>query len=292
MAANPMPSGAAEAHVPVSRLLSGPHRLLGSVLLKTIRDQFPTILAWVVGLVAIITLYLSFYPSIRSDPSLTTLKSDALPAGVSTAFGLDADLSVGSAYLNATLFNLILPWLFIAYAVSNGTRMVAGDEDRGLLDVLLSLPVRRDRIVLDRFAALTILIAVLMVFAGAAVWLVGLAVDIGVPVVDIAAAVVATALLGLSVGTVGLAIGALTGRPSLATGGSLAFALASYLLDTIGEAVVSIDGLRRVSVFYAAYGNEPASSGFGWSGILALLGLTVVLTAVAVHGFARRDIRS
>lgn len=267
------------------RAVSGSHRLLSTVLLKALRDQFPTILAWIAGLVATIALYVSFYPSIRTDPSLVSLKTDAIPAGLSTAFGLDADLSVASAYLNATVFNLILPWLFIAYAVSNATRLIAGDEDRGLLELMLSLPIRRGRFVLDRFEALVIAIGGLALVAGLAIWAMCRIVDATVPVSQIAAAVASTALLGLS-------IGAATGRPSLALGGSLGFAIASYLANAVAKTVPSVDGLKGLSVFHAAFGNEPISNGFGWIGIVALLVVIGATTIVAVLSFTRRDIRS
>lgn len=274
------------------RAVSGSHRLLSTVLLKALRDQFPTILAWIAGLVATMALYVSFYPSIRTDPSLVSLKTDAIPAGLSTAFGLDADLSVASAYLNATVFNLILPWLFIAYAVSNATRLIAGDEDRGLLELMLSLPIRRGRFVLDRFEALVIAIGGLALVAGLAIWAMCRIVDATVPVSQIAAAVASTALLGLSIGSVALAIGAATGRPSLALGGSLGFAIASYLANAVAKTVPSVDGLKGLSVFHAAFGNEPISNGFGWMGIVALLVVIGATTIVAVLSFTRRDIRS
>ena len=261
---------------------------LTSLPLKMIRDNGRALILWVYGVIAIVGLYLSFYPALK-DTSVLTDTAGVLPGGVSAAFGLNSDLSAATGYINATTFNL-LPWLFIAFGVTTGTRAIAGDEERGRLDLLLSFPIRRTRFVLDRFAAMAIMTVGLGVVAVAALAIISHLVGADVPFGHVAAAITAVTLLGLAIGSLALAAGAITGRAAVAIGVSVAVAIASYLAETLGKSVSGLDWLRHVSVFFAALGRDPLATGFNWAGIVALLVVIAAFVAIAVWAFARRDI--
>jgi ABC-2 type transport system permease protein len=65
------------------------------------------------------------------------------PETLLSAFGMDRgmDITMGSGYLSAYLFGMMVPLLLILLAISYGARLIAGEEDRGTLDLLASLPV-------------------------------------------------------------------------------------------------------------------------------------------------------
>ena len=57
-------------------------------------------------------------------------------------------------YLGTELFSLIVPLLLIIAAVATGARAIAGEEERGTLDLLMSLPVTRRRVTAEKLAAM------------------------------------------------------------------------------------------------------------------------------------------
>lgn len=264
--------------------------LLRSVMGKAIRDQSRGIVWWTLGLIAIALLYLSVYPSYRDNPEALTEEVNALPEGLAAAFGLDKDLSGAAGYLGATLFSVTVPGIFIAFGIVSGVRAIAGDEDGGALDLVLSLPVRRARFVWERFGAIAVLTAWLGLVMFLAIVLIGLPVELDLPAGNVAAAVVGVALMGVTYGTFALALGAMRGRPGFALGVSVAVALASYVANALASTTERLDWLRYLSPFWYALGNDPLANGVRWSSVAVLVLLTLVFLGVALNRFEQRDI--
>jgi ABC-type transport system involved in multi-copper enzyme maturation permease subunit len=73
-------------------------------------------------------------------------------AGSATVFGLDAQresLAIRRFFL--------APLLFLIFAIGQGSGAIAGEEERGTLDLLLANPRSRVRIVLEKFGALALM---------------------------------------------------------------------------------------------------------------------------------------
>ena len=136
--------------------------MLRNVFLKTLRDQRRSLLWWGIGLVVLAAFTIAFYPSIANAPGFDSIL-DEMPEALARAFlGEVTDLTSPQGYLNSQLFVFFLPLLFLVYAVGKGSSTIAGEEESGTLDLLLSYPLARWRVVLDKFAAI---IAITLVLA-------------------------------------------------------------------------------------------------------------------------------
>jgi ABC-2 type transport system permease protein len=69
----------------------------------------------------------------------------AKPLGASMG---DASTLIG--FLHIELFSMILPSALVAFAAGTASGFTAGEESRGTIDILLSYPVSRRRVVLER----------------------------------------------------------------------------------------------------------------------------------------------
>ena len=118
--------------------------MLHSVFLKTLRDLRRGFVWWSVGLVGMSAMMVSVYPTVRGNAALNKLVQD-YPAALKGFFGFGGELDYTSAagYLGMELFSLMVPLLLLIAAIAAGSGAVAGEEDRGTLDLLLSLPVSR-----------------------------------------------------------------------------------------------------------------------------------------------------
>jgi ABC-type Na+ efflux pump permease subunit len=125
--------------------------VLRSLFTKTLWDQRRSLLAWALGIAAVAAMYSSAYPSARQRSAETV---SSLPPAFRQAFGFGQIVSP-AGYLEATVFNFIVPVLLILF-VTAGARAIAGDEEAGTLDLLLAHPVGCTRLVLHRFAALAV----------------------------------------------------------------------------------------------------------------------------------------
>ena len=140
-----------------------------SIYLKTLRDFRVAILGWGVGMGLLMYVLLSAIPSLIATPqaraSLVSLAGQfswlAAPVAVDTVGGY-ATWKYGLTIL------IIAVWALIA-----GSRLLRGEEERGSMDTLLSLPRGRVRVALEKLAAMWAallgmgVLIMLLTFAGA-----------------------------------------------------------------------------------------------------------------------------
>jgi ABC-2 type transport system permease protein len=259
-----------------------------SVLTKTLVEQRRALLWWAFGLVAACLLTTAFYPSIRENAASFERLLESLPAGLRKSFG--GDFASPAGYLEARLFSIFAPVLLLIFAIGAGSRAIAGEEDHKTLDVLLSTPVSRRRVLLDKALAMLVATTGLGAVLALAIAATGPPFDVSVSVSNIVAAVANCVLLALAFGAVALLVGAGTGRRSLAIGVAAGVAAGSYLIDVIALSVGGLTWLQRLSPFF--YYRDPQAIVHGLDPVDAIvLGLIGVVAVVIASGvFERRDL--
>jgi ABC-2 type transport system permease protein len=261
---------------------------VGSVLTKTLVEQRRALLWWAFGLIAACLLTTVFYPSIRENAASFERLLESLPEGLRKAFG--EDFASPAGYLEARLFSIFAPVLLLIYAIGAGSRAIAGEEERKTLDLLLSTPVPRRQVLLDKALAMILATTGLGAVLALAIAVTGPPFDVSVSVANIAAAAANCVLLALAFGALALLVGAGTGRRSLAIGVAAGVAAGSYLIDVIALSVGGLAWLQRLSPFY--YYRSPQAIVRGLDAVDAIiLGLiTIVAVAIAFGAFERRDL--
>jgi len=128
--------------------------LLANVFLKSLRDQRRSLCWWLVGVAALSIFTVLFYPSIADDPAFDEML-ERLPEALSRAMLGDVkDLTSPEGYLNSQLFVFMIPLVLMVFTVGKGTGGIAGEEEKGTLELLLSYPISRWRLVVDKFLAM------------------------------------------------------------------------------------------------------------------------------------------
>src|SRR3990170_3007391 len=129
--------------------------MLRTVLGKTIREQRRALMWWGIGLFASGATYAPFYPSIKDNADVLEKYMDSMPEFLREAFmGASGDFTSPAGYLNTELFNFFAPLLLLLFAIGAGARAIAGEEERQTLDILLSTPIARRRVIIDKFVAM------------------------------------------------------------------------------------------------------------------------------------------
>lgn len=261
------------------------------VAVETLRDRRRSLLWWVLGVAAMVAVNVVFYPSVRDDPALNEFARD-LPESVRALLvGGELDLTSPVGYLNSQVYALMAPLLLLIFAIGAGAGAVAGEEERGTLDLLLAQPLRRRDFVTARFVALGALVAALSVAVLATVAVTSLLVDLEIGLGRLLAGSVSLWLLGLLFGGLALAAGAVVPGRTRAIAAAAGVAVLAWLLDGLAQTVGPLEPLRPLSPYYQAMGRNPLGEGAPWSG-WALLALGAAVTALAaVWGLERRDVR-
>lgn len=255
-----------------------------AVLRRGLLDRQRALLAWAASVGLTGAFFMLVWPSI--DDSIGQAL-DSYPAGVKEAFGITT-LDSAEQYLSAELFSLILPFALAIFALRAVAAAIAGAQERGHLDVLLSAPISRRQLVAATFAAIAVEVAAILVAAWALTCLgsviAGADLDPG-----LAAAGYANVWpLAIFAAGVAMLVTGISQHAGTITGVTSGVIAAMYVLDLLARLSDSIEPFRFLSAFHY-YGNAAVD------GIdpLAFAGLTVsglLLAAAGTILFERRDL--
>jgi ABC-2 type transport system permease protein len=262
--------------------------MLRNPFAKALLDARRGLLGWAAGVGAVAVMYAAFYPSV-SKPAFANAMAN-YPEGIKRAFNLE-DITSPAGYLGSYVFGLLVPVLLIIFTVITGSRAIAGDEESGVLDLVLAHPVSRTRLLLSRLGAL----AVEVVFICAVAYLLLLAISgpaklSSIGAGHLGAATVQLALFGLFFAALALAIGAATGRRAAAVAVTTVVAAAGYFANNLAPQVRGLHWAQKLSPFYWYTAGQPLRQGLQLGYCALLLGVTAVLAAAAVAGLGRRDL--
>lgn len=244
------------------------------------------ITAYGVGIALYAALIVLMYPYLKE-----TFAALELPEGYAAFFGQEgSDFSDARLYLTTELLSWV-PLIAAIYAVVASTGLLAGDEQRGTLDLLLSQPVSRSRLFAERVGGLVIGALLIGLVAAVGFAVPALFVDLG----DISPLVLARAMfnlvpLMLACAGLGLLVAALAPSRGIAGGIVAVETVVVFVLNSIANLSDSLDPLHYLSPFYYADANVALTQGPDPWHVVVLLGAFAVLTAVALRVFVRREL--
>jgi ABC-2 type transport system permease protein len=262
--------------------------MLGNAYLKSIRDLHRPIVWWSVGLFLYAFVIVLFYPSFENVDFNQMLGDEN--SIVQAFIGGVEDFNSPEGFLTAEMLSFTFPLLFIVFNLWLGTSWLAGEERRGSLEVLLSHPVRRSTMLLQKFAAIvtgTGGLAV-VVFVGTLAGIV--IVDMDISLLNVIQAYVGLALLGVTFGALALFVGAWTGKPSTTVGVGGAVGIVGYVANAFGPIVDGLEWSQYLSPIYYFIGGDPMANGLNLAHAGVLVGVCVALVAAAAYLFERRDL--
>jgi ABC-2 type transport system permease protein len=134
---------------------------MSAVIRRGLLDRRRALVAWAASVGLTGAFFMLVWPSI--DDSIGQAL-DSYPASVKEAFGITT-LDSAEQYLSAELFSLILPFALAIFALRAVAAAIAGAQERGHLDVLLSAPISRRQLVVATFAAIAVEVAAILVAA-------------------------------------------------------------------------------------------------------------------------------
>lgn len=261
---------------------------------RLLRDRRRSTVWWAVGIVAMVLLVVSIYPSVRGQPSLDRVVED-LPASVKALVGYQADVPLSSppGYLHGRLFASLAPVVMLVFTIGAGAQAIGGAEEAGTLEQLLANPVTRTRVLLERYAAVVVILAALValftgLLLGSAAMVDALA---GVRIGGLLGACAGVLGLALLFGTLAFAVGAATGHRGTAIAVASAAAIGGYLLQTLLSVADVLRPVRYFTPWHWYLERNMLAEGPAPVAIVMPLVLSAVLLAGGWAAFVRRDLR-
>ena len=250
-------------------------------------------LAWWIGGSFVYLIFLgSVFPTFRDNAADFEHMLDNYPEALRAMFNIvqGASFGTGPGFLHMELFSFMIPLVLIVFAVGFGARAIAGEEEEGLLDLVLSAPITRRRVLVQQFAAMTVGTFLIGVFMCAAILIAGTAFDMGLDPANVTAAMLGAVLVALVFGAVALALGAASGRRGLALGVAGAAAVAAYLVFALAEMVPWLGTTQKASPWYYYAASAPMLRGPDWVHLGVLAGMVVALPLIGLVVLERRDL--
>ncbi len=216
--------------------------------------------------------------------------ADQFPDAIMAMIGY-ADLATAEGWYQTEIFSLSVPVAFLTVTVVMGAKALAGEEADRTMGLLLSNPVSRTRVVLEKAGAMVgvVFVVSFLTLAGSIGGsLIG---HLGLGIWEVTATTALGMMLALVFGGLALTIGAATGRVRAAAYGASGFALACYVANAYFPLSDRLAGLAKWTPFYYYLTSDPLNNGMDWGHFAVLTGVAALLVAAAVVLFNRRDLR-
>lgn len=259
------------------------------VFRQTLLDRWKSIILLTVLFFVYMAYFTSVYPSTASLSEAGINEMLNNPAIKLLLGNLQFDNSFES-YLStkALMFAGLILGGFTAWMTAG---FLSGEIDHKTIDILLAQPVRRGRIVLARYAALALTIAVIILAALTGLVVAVQALDIETSIPWLAYSMGYMGIMTLAFGAIALFVSACMSDGRRAALTSLGVLVIMYFLETIGSVVDLLGPIRYLSLFhYARYNAMLMSKTLNLADIGVLLAVAIVFVALAAYMFRRRDI--
>ncbi|MCK5793445.1 MAG: ABC transporter permease subunit [Anaerolineales bacterium] len=131
------------------------------LLVQELKFRRNAIIGWGLGLSFFPLVYIGIYPSVADE--MAGLADLDIYAAMGMSIGTFGDW-IGSIMI------VLFPLVAAIYAIGNGTGTLAGEEEDGRLEMLVTLPLPRWQIVTAKALALTISAALIYLFISGVSW--------------------------------------------------------------------------------------------------------------------------
>ncbi|AGB30721.1 hypothetical protein C488_03866 [Natrinema pellirubrum DSM 15624] len=253
----------------------GRRRVRGSVYLSIGLSVLAAMVVWV-------------YPSFEAEIDLNELLA-AYPEPILQVMGVQTMTSL-AGFLSFELYTfgwIIMLGLYLAYSTA-GT--IADDVDRGRMDVLLSMPISRRRLVAERFGAMAVPIVGANLFPPLVVYVGAELIDHPIAAADVLAVHLLSIPYLFACAGIGLLASVIVDRAAIAQRVALGVTFALFLSESLlsgtdAEAVGAIAPMR----YYDP--NAVLLEGtYDLLGAGILVAMTVALLIASQAWFRRRDV--
>jgi ABC-2 type transport system permease protein len=259
-----------------------------SVFRKTLRDLGGATLAWSLGVAAIAALNVLLYPTVQRMEGLAGLLASLPPVFKAMIGDLEAVTRL-DGFLWVKLFDP-LPLLLSVFGVSHGAQLLAGEVEQKHVDLLLSRPLSRWRVVLAKFLAMAASLTLVVLATALTVLVCARSVDAGAPAARLVIATLNALPLSWFFAAVALLASSLARRPRSAALPAGALVVAAYVLETLRMLSPVLAAWRPFSPYAYHKASYPLSGPADPGAALLLLALAAAGVGAAMLVWERRDL--
>jgi ABC-2 type transport system permease protein len=267
---------------------------LGSIFGKTLRDsRRATLLVGVlIGLLLVVVSagIISQFGTPEARQEIRNIV-DAVPPIMQGLAGKPVNVETMGGYIQYK-YGGFLPLVIGLWSILALSSTLAGETRRGSLDIVLAAPVSRRRVALQKVLGHVLMLGIALALVGTGTALAGTFGTLPGDAISVGAAFSFALWLGimaLAAGSLAFALAPFVGRGS-AAGLAGAVMLGGFLLNGYQTAIPELAPFANLTWFGWTSNHIPLAGQFEWAGIGLSAVITVVLLAIGVEAFRRRDL--
>lgn len=209
---------------------------------------------------------------------------------VFSAAGVE-DFITTEGFVSAVYFNYA-GLIMAIYALLSGLNISANEEEAGILDIVLSLPVGRWQLILERYTAYVVMTVGVVLMAYLGLLLGSLQTGVEINQGKLLAGSINMLPMTLFMMAFTAALAARLRRRASALGVAATYLIASYFMDFLVAALThpAMEAVSLISFFTYYDSRAVMRQGLVIANILVLVVALVVFMAAALYFFQRRDI--
>jgi len=132
--------------------------------------------------------------------------------------GVIVDYTSPVGYFTTELFSFMVPLLLLVFGIGFGANAIAGDEEKGTLGFLMTNPVPRWRVVVDKFGVLVVSMILLGLFFWVGLVISASAMSINISMLKLGEATLGAVLLALVFASLAFLAGSIKGNKNMSMG--------------------------------------------------------------------------
>ena len=253
--------------------------------LRRLRGQ---IIGWSIGLTLYGLMMISLYDTLQGIEGLAEIIA-SYPPELMAFFGDMAAIVTPAGYLDIYYFSYMTLIIGI-FAIGAGAGLLVGDEEKGILDLVLAHPISRTALFWGRVLGL-VTATVIILLIGWLSWAIPAGgTGLNVTRVQLLQPFLPLLAVLLLFATLALLLSMLLPSARLAGMVTGALLVANFLLDGLAQLNEELESVVRLTPLYYYQGGS-AIHGIEWEWLAGLLLVAALLAVAAWALFQRRDIR-
>lgn len=257
-----------------------------NLLKYEITSRWVAVLGWGIGMALFGSMYIGIWPEMSAQIG------DLADLSIYETFAID--MGTFGGYIASVVVQYI-PLLVGVYAIVASTGTLAGEEDRGTLELLLATPLPRWQIVTVKAIAISVVALLIVIIAGIGDALtlsaVRSSVETDVTPLQFFGVVLNSWPITFAFMMMGLFFGAYLPNRRVAVSVLATIFIASYFVKILASLVDSMEFIKYVSLFnYFDTSADVFDVGVQASDVLILLMVGLACFGLAVVSFQRRNV--
>lgn len=257
--------------------------------MQTLRSKRGFIVGWFIGFAALAALLVAFYPSMRQEGALDQLMA-TMPDALKGVMGDLADMTRFDTYLATQLFDIRASLLAGIMAIILALGLTIGEEEKGQLRTLLSLPVSRTSVLLQKWLAMVTILFATLIGLVVSVFALQATVDASISFDAMAKLLIMTWLVLVAIATVTFAAALISGKRSVALLVGVLVMAGSFIVSTFGMSVDWLADYEWLSLFHYFPASEVVRDGIEIKNVIVLGSVTVASVIAGLIVFRKRDV--